>query len=146
MKYDRPKSKLKLGRFFKQLFFTLLGIAFIAWGLVVVILGFAGEKAIAVITDVRREGGERNEVIPGRYTYNISYSFTLPNGREVYGFTKKIGDAVYVKADGKSKISVRYFASFPFINALEQNTKPGLGQFILCAAGCFLIFIGIYKI
>jgi len=58
-------------------------------------------------------------------------------------FYKEIGDAVYLKAEEKSKIPVRYFASFPYIDVLEQNTQPGFGQLKFCVARCFLTFIGI---
>lgn len=124
-----------------RFFITLLGAALIAWGLATIALGFMGEKGTAVITDIRREGGERNEGKRGRYTYNISYTFSLPNGKSVNGLSKRIGSAIYLKADGKSKASVRYFSFFPYVNALKEDTKPGFGQFILVAAGCFLIFI-----
>lgn len=134
-------TKSKSNRIFVRFFISLLGLAFIVWGLTTVILGFLGEKEIAVITDIRRERGERNEVKRGRYTYNISYTFTLPGGKNVSGSTRYIGDAVFLKADGKSKTAVRYFSFFPTINALERDTKPGFGQLILVATGCFLIFI-----
>ena len=124
-----------------RFFITLLGIAFIAWGLATLTLGIIGEKETAVITNIRREGGERNEINRGRYTYNISYTFNLPNGRSVNGLSKRIGDAAFLKADGKAKASVRYFSFFPYINALEQDTGSGPGQFIIVAAGCFLVFI-----
>ena len=127
--------------FFIRFFLSLLGFAFIVWGLTTVALGLFGEKETAVITDIRREGGERNEVKGGRYTYNISYTFTLPGGKNISGYSKLIGNAVFLKADGKSKTAVRYFSFFPAINALEQDTKPGLGQLILVATGCFLIYV-----
>lgn len=133
----KPKSSKLLAR----IFITLLGFAFIVWGLATISLGFIGKDGKAIITDIRREGGERNEVKRGRYTYNISYTFTLPNGKSVNGFTKKISDAVYLKADGKTKTSVKYFSFFPYINAMEQDTNLGLGQLILIAVGFFLIFI-----
>jgi len=131
----------KPNKFFIRFFLSLLGFAFIAWGLTTAALGLFGEKGIAVITDIRRERGERNEVKRGRYTYIISYSFTLPGGKNVSGSTRQIGDAVFLKADGTSKTAVRYFSSFPAINALERDTKPGFGQLILVATGCFLIYI-----
>ncbi len=133
------KSKIKI--IITRFFITLLGVAFILWGLSTILLGIYGEKTAAVITSIRREGGERNEIIRGQYTYNISYSFKLPDGKSVDGYTKRIGDAVYLKADGKSRAFVRYLSFFPFINTLEQNTKPGIGQLILVGIGCFLIFI-----
>lgn len=133
----KPKSSKLLAR----IFITLLGFAFIVWGLATITLGFIGATGIAVITDIRREGGERNEIKRGTYTYNISYTFKLPNGKSVDGYTKSVGTAFYLKADGKSKVPVKYFSFFPYINALEQDTKPGFGQLILIAVGCFLIFI-----
>lgn len=100
-----------------------------------------GIKTTAVITNIRREQGERNEAIRGRYTYIISYRFKLTDGKTVDGFTRKIGDSVYLKADGKSTRSVRYFEFFPYINALDEDTRHGLGQLIFVAIGYFLIFI-----
>jgi len=133
----KPKSSNLLAR----ISITMLGFAFIIWGLATISLGFVGDDGTAVITDIRREGGERNEIKRGTYTYNISYTFTLPNGKSVNGFTKKVDNAIYLKADGKSNAAVKYFSFFPYINALEQDTKPGFGQLILVAVGCFLIFI-----
>ena len=73
-----------------RILITLLGIALILTGISEVFLGFAGERADAVVTDIRREGGERTDGRPGRYTYNIGYAFTLSDGRTINGFTKKI--------------------------------------------------------
>jgi len=134
-------SKLKIFKLLTRLLITLLGIAFIAWGISTIMLGYFGVKETAVITNIRREDGERNEAIRGRFTYIISYTFTLPNGDNVDGFTKRVGNATYLKADGKSKTSVKYFSFFPYINALEQDTKPGISQLILVGIGFFLIFI-----
>jgi hypothetical protein len=128
-------------RILPRLLITLLGVAFILWGLTDIMLGLFGESATAVITDIRREGGERNETIRGRYTYIISYSFTLPNGKSYSSYTRKIGNSVFLKPDGKSKVKVKYFSTFPFINAREQDTKPGFGQLIIMAIGFFLIYI-----
>lgn len=120
---------------------TLLGIALILMGVSQVALGFAGKNASAVITHIRREGGERADGKPGRYTYNISYTFSLPDGRKIVGHTKKIGDSVYLKADGTSIVRVRYFPGLPFVNALERDTGLGAGQVVLTIAGGILIFI-----
>lgn len=123
-----------------RILITLLGIGLIFMGASQIMLGFAGQSTSAVITSIRREGGERTDVRPGRYTYNISYAFTLPDGKEIDGFTKKIGDSVYLKADGTSTIRVRYFPAFPYVNALERDTGPGVGQLVLILAGGFLIY------
>lgn len=122
-----------------RILLSLLGLALVLWGLSSVMLWFAGEKADAVIMHVRRQGGERNEVTPGRYTYIISYTFTLPDGRQVDGYTTKIGNAVYVKASGKSILPIRYFKVAPFINELEKDTQPSFRQLVYVTAGVFLI-------
>ena len=134
-------AKSKFSKLLTRLIISLLGIAFIVWGISIIMLGVFGEKATAVITHIRREGGERDESIRGKYTYNISYTFTLPDGKEMIGYTKKVGDSVYLKADGKSKVAVRYFSFFPHINAMEKDTKPGFGQLIFVGLGGFLIYI-----
>lgn len=134
-------TKPTISKVLTRIFITLLGIGFLTWGISTIMLGLIGETETAVITNIRREQGERDEVIRGRYTYNISYTFTLPNGKNVDGVTKKIGDATYLKADGKSKVTVRYFSFFPYINALEKETKPGIAQLLFIGIGCFLIYI-----
>jgi hypothetical protein len=123
-----------------RILITLLGAALIFMGGTEILLGFAGKSVSAVITDIRREGGERTDGKPGRYTYNISYTFTLPDGKEINGFTRKIGDSVYLKADGTSTMRVRYFPAFPYVNATERDTGFGAGQLVLIVAGGFLIF------
>lgn len=122
-----------------RILITLLGIVLIFMGAFQAILGFTGKSTSAIITDIRREGGEHTDGKPGRYTYNISYTFTLPDGKEVNGFTKQIGNAVYLKADGTGRIAVRYFKAMPYINAPEESSPFPLKQAILTAAGIFLI-------
>lgn len=122
-----------------RLLLTLLGTALMLWAAGDLALGVFGERASAVVTHIRREGGERTDGKPNRYTYNISYTFVLPDGKEINGFTKKIGDAVYLKADGAGRIAVRYFKTMPYINAPEKTPLFSLGQLTLAAAGIFLI-------
>ncbi|MCL6559996.1 MAG: hypothetical protein K6U74_14645 [Firmicutes bacterium] len=124
-----------------RLLISLLGLALMLWGISTVTLWFAGESATAVITSIHREGGERSDGKPGRYTYSIGYTFTLSDGRRVDGSAKKIGGAVYVKADGTSTAPVRYLKVAPFINTLEENTRPSFGQPALVVAGILLIIV-----
>jgi len=123
----------------KRILITLLGIALIIYGVGMAMLGFVGTRAIAVITSIRRQGGERDEAVPGRYTYSIGYRFALPDGRIVDGSTTRIGGSVYVKATGTSTAPVRYFAFFPHFNALESHTTPCIGQLIVAIAGVFIV-------
>lgn len=124
-----------------RILISLLGVALILMATSEVMLGLVGKSSSAVITSIRREGGERAEAIPGRYTYNISYTFTTADGKEVNGFTKKIGDSVYLKADGTSRIRIRYFPFFPYLNVIEKDSGFGLRQAILTFAGGLLIFL-----
>lgn len=124
-----------------RILITLLGVAFFLMGTTEIILGFAGERVYGVITDIHREGGERSDGNPGRYTYSISYTFTLPDGNSIDGFTKRIGDSIYTKATGTSIVPIRYFTFFPHINAMEQDTGIGTRQPILMITGVFLIFM-----
>lgn len=126
-------------RLMPRVLLSLLGLIFILWAIGNIALGVIGEKANAVITHIRREGGERTDGRPGRYTYNISYTFELPDGREVNGYAKEIGSSVFVKADGSSTTPVRYFPQFPYYNAREKDTGLGARQLILIVTGGFLI-------
>ena len=123
-----------------RILITLLGIALILMGMSEMFLGFAGERADAVVTDIRREGGERTDGRPGRYTYNIGYTFTLSDGRTINGVAKQIGNAVYLKANGEQIVPIRYFRAFPYISAIEKDAGLGAGQLILIIAGGTLVF------
>ena len=124
-----------------RLFISILGIGFIYMGLSGIWLGYAGQSATAVVTSIRREGGERSDAVPGRYTYSIGYTFSLPDGQEASGFAKHIGDSVYVKPTGTFTLPVRYFSFCPQINALERDTGLRAGPLLLMATGIFLILV-----
>ncbi len=124
-----------------RILISLIGAALIFWGGAQILLGIAGEKSDAVIIGIHRQGGERNEVIRGQYTYSIGYAFPLANGEMVDGNTTQIGGAAYFKADGADRFPVRYFKFAPYINAPEDDTRPSAGQPALMLAGVLLIII-----
>ena len=134
-------AKKNVSGFIIRIMMTILGASFILWGVSTATLGFIGKEATAVITNIRREGGERTDGRSGRYTYNISYTFTLADGRSIDGFSKHIGDSVYIKATGKPTTTVRYFSFLPHINALDNEVGLKPGQMILIAVGGFLIMV-----
>lgn len=135
-----PKANKPKGLVARSLL-TLLGVALILYALVPLLLGIVGSDETAVITSVRRQGGERNEAVPNRYTYVIGYTFTLDNGKSYDGFVYRIGSAVYVKSDGTSTAGVKYFRPLPFIHTLTQDTELSWGQPVTAGAGVFLIYI-----
>ena len=124
-----------------RIFITLLGTALILWGAGRIALGIIGEPETAIITHIRREGGERTDGKSGRYTYNISYTFTLPDGKIIDGSTKQIGDGIYQKADGKSTVQIRYLPGFPYFSELERDVGMGAGSLVLIVAGGALAFL-----
>ncbi len=125
-----------------RILLTILGIAMIALGAGRLALGIVGEQGIAVITSIRRQGGELTTVAkPGRYFYHIGYSFNLPDGRIIDGWTARIGDSTYIKADGKSTMTVRYLKVLPVVNTPESSTRLSLGQPVLIGLGIFLIVV-----
>jgi len=144
MHSKRIKSKSIHGsssKWVARILISLIGAALIFWGGAQLLLGIAGAKSDAVITGIHRQGGERNEVIRGRYTYSIGYVFPLENSEIVDGNTTKIGGAACFKADSADRFPVRYFKFAPCINAPEEDTRPSAGQPTLMLAGMFLIII-----
>ena len=127
-------------RLLAPILLAILGVALILWGVGRIALDIIGEPATAVITQIRREGGERTDSKPGRYNYNINYTFTLPDGKEINGFTKQIGSGIYQKADATSTVRIRYFPGFPYFSALERDVGMGAGPIALIVAGCVLVF------
>ena len=124
-----------------RILLTILGAALIALGIGRLALGVVGEQGTAVITSIRRQGGEITAGRSGRYIYQVGYSFRLPDGHSVDGWETRVGDAGHVKADGKSTMLVRYLKALPLVNSPESSTRLSLGQPILLAVGIFLIAV-----
>ena len=133
--------KINVNKKFGLIFVIFIAVMLIIMGLVQVLLGLVGELDTAVITNIRRQGGERNDSIPNRYNYSISYSFTLPDGKKAYGYTTKIGDSVYIKVSNSniSTLPVRYLKALPLINAPDSNAGIRAGNFILVGTGILII-------
>ena len=127
--------------FTPRILITMLGTALILMGVTQIVLGLVGETTTAIITSIRRVGGERTDGKPGRYNYDIAYTFTLSNGKTIDGFAKRIGDSVYLKPDGTSTMRVRYLGAFPYINFPDRDTGLGPGQLVLIFAGGVLIYL-----
>lgn len=123
-----------------RILISIIGALLIIYGISMLLLGITGEKSMAVITDVRREGGELPYARSGKYMYNMSYTFELPNGEVFYGYTKKISDGVYIKKPN-TVVNVKYLEIFPHFNALEEDTRFDAGKLILVAFGLSLIII-----
>lgn len=124
-----------------RILLTIIGAALILWGFGALALGLWGERGTAVITSIRRQGGERDDVMPGRYTYQIGYSFTTVDSIQAYGAFTAIQSAAYQKANGMAPLFVRYIPAIPQINAPEKDTRLSLRQPVLIGAGVFLVTV-----
>lgn len=123
------------------IFICIIALMLILYGLLHIFLGYFGEKDTAIITSVRRQGGERNEAIPNRYTLVISYRFTLPDSKDIDGFSYKVGSPVYVKVSDTtpSFVSIRYLKAFPYLNALEIDSGFKAGNLVIVGFGFLMI-------
>ena len=54
-----------------KVFLIFIGIGLSLYGMMMPLLSVVGEKTQGTITVVRREGGERDEAIPNRYSYSV---------------------------------------------------------------------------
>lgn len=120
-----------------QTLLSLVGTAFILYGLVMPLLPYAGERAAAEITTVRRELGDRRDPLPNRFSWSVGYHFTLPDGAVVHGNTKVIGSS-FSAGISKGPAVVHYLPSLPWVNALERDTRPDPGKAVMVAAGALL--------
>ncbi len=50
-----------------------------------------GTRTTGVVTDVRRQGGERNEMTRNLYNYGVGFYFVLPDGRKIESSSTVVG-------------------------------------------------------
>ena len=125
-----------------KVFLIFIGIGLSLYGMMMPLLSVVGEKTQGTITVVRREGGERDETIPNRYSYSVGFEFLLDDGTVIYGNTKVIGNA-YNAGISRGQASIRYLKIFPYLNALESDTTLSVEHVILIAVGVFIITINL---
>lgn len=125
-----------------KIFLIIIGIGLLLYGMMMPLLSVIGDRTLGAITVVRREGGERDEAIPNRYSYSVGYEFLLDNGTVISGNTKAIGNA-YNAGISKGQASIRYLKIFPHLNALESDTDPSIVHVILLAVGVSIIVINL---
>ena len=125
-----------------KIFLLIIGIGLSLYGMMMPLLSVLGERTSGTITVVRREGGERDEATPNRYSYAVGYEFLLDDGTVISGNTKVIGNA-YNAGISRGQTSIRYLKIFPYLNALESDTDLSVGHVILIAVGVFIVIINI---
>lgn len=101
-----------------------IGVMFLVYGLILAALFFFGTTVEARLTSYRQEMGERNEVIPNRYTYHFGYAFNV-NGREYTGTGQRIAGPVFLKPGPDATITVKYLPYCPYISSDTENGREG---------------------
>ncbi|BBF91617.1 hypothetical protein BLTE_03020 [Blastochloris tepida] len=129
-------------RVITRLALAALGILLVAWGLGMPLVATFGAEAEGRVTHVRRQGGERGEAVPNRYTYAIAYEFRLPDGTLAEGVTQRVGDAFAPRlSEGGRPLKVRYLPSFPRISTLGWRWENAIENLIVAAVGSLLIVL-----
>ena len=119
-----------------------INVSLALYGMMMPLLSVLGKRTSGAITVVRREGGERDEAVPNRYSYAVGYEFLPDDGTVIPGNTKAIGNA-YNAGISKGRASIRYLGIFPYFNALEPDTTLSVEHVILLAVGVFIVVINL---
>ena len=122
-----------------RLFISFIGIIMIVYSLFLINIGLFGSNTVGIITSYRRIMGERDEVIPNRYTYSLGYKFYI-NKKEYSGHSTLIASPLFIKADGTGLIEIMYIKQVPSLNALKKDTTLDFGKLALILTGSFLIY------
>lgn len=127
------KSKYNPSKLFWRLVISAIGVALILITVFNFTLYFFGETASVSIT-TRRVGGASDQYQPNlRYEWSVDFTFTDKNGVSHSGHTTQRGGDLPPKTDSHAY----YFRFAPFINALESEAQPNIGQPLLIVIGIF---------
>ncbi|MDD4089475.1 MAG: hypothetical protein PHP29_07270, partial [Tissierellia bacterium] len=101
------------------------------------LLFFFGQS-VSVQVHTRRFGGaDDGRPINQRYEWSLDYTFKDKDGKTFSGHTTRRGSDISVKTDSR----VYYFSFAPYMNALEKEAEPNMGQPLLIGTGLFLLFV-----
>ncbi len=109
----------------------LAGLLLIFFGLRGPILSILGESATAIITDVSVSDREEHE-------YQITYQFTADGKTYTGAWNEEALNVATLPAEG-TRISVRYLAAWPGLNAPASQTSPSLTNLLVFGLGVLLI-------
>ncbi|MDD2362059.1 MAG: hypothetical protein PHV32_04830 [Eubacteriales bacterium] len=131
------KNKRKPSKLFWRIVISAVGLALIFIAVSNFTLFFFGETATVSVT-TRRVGGESDQYQPNqRYEWSVDYTFTDKNGAKFSGHTTRRGGDLPPKTESRAY----YFSFAPFINALESEAQPNIGQLMFVIIGIFLLLV-----
>ena len=122
---------------------TIIGIVLIAYGLFNTLFGVLGTEISADVTQVQPQGKFNDKALAGgRGTVEVSYTFTLPDGRtfsgkSTYGTNVDYSDPE--KAAALKTISVHYLSFWPQINRASVLTGFQADTLVFPIIGLLLI-------
>lgn len=133
----KVKSGSKSPKLFWRIIISAVGAALIFITVSNLALYFFGETASVSVT-TRRIGGADDQYEPNqRYEWSVDYTFTDKKGVSHSGHTIQRGGNLPPKTDSRAY----YFSFAPFINALESETQPNIGQLLYILIGIFLLLV-----
>lgn len=121
-----------------RIFLVSMGLLLVGYASLAPALGILGARATGTITGVRRQGGERNEVIPNRYDYGVGYHFVASNGQTIHGSATLVGTS-FQAPRAVGPVAIRYLKGCPRLHFLESHTRFSIGNVILIGVGLLLI-------
>lgn len=130
------KSNRK-NNFGKWLIFSV-SMLFVLYAAFLGMLLLFGEEKQATLTSYRQEYGERNEVIPNRYTYLFSYEFTV-EGKRYHGTGQRVASPVFLKPTPESTISIKYLPCCPHFNSHIEGKETWKSSLIFFGIGVVLL-------
>ena len=133
----KKNKQAKASNFFWRIIISTVGIALIIMAVVNLMLFFFGISTSAQITTRRYGGADDNRPVSQRYEWSVDYTFNDKDGKNHSGHTTRRGNDMAVKVENR----VYYFLFAPFINSLESEAEPNIGQPLLIGIGIFLLFV-----
>ncbi len=122
----------------KWLIFSI-GLLFTIYSVFIGSLALFGTETNAKLTSYRQQLGERNETIRNQYTYVFSYEFEY-QGKTYSGNGQKIGNSVYLKNNGTSFITIKFFKSIPQFSTAYDGNKTFINMAISLIVGLGLLY------
>jgi hypothetical protein len=131
------KNKYKPPKLFWRIIISAVGAALIFIAVSNLALYFFGETASISVTTRQIGGVDDRYELNQRYEWSIDYTFTDKNGVSHSGHAIQRGGDLPPKTDSRAY----YFSFAPFINALESEAKPNVGQPLYLVIGIFLLLV-----
>lgn len=119
-----------------------LGILLMMWGIGAPLVALTGAETEGRITHVRRQLGDRNEVIPNRYAFAITYEFRLPDGMLRTGTSQRIGDFFSPGRLGVgSPVTIRYAPFAPGLSVMDWRLGSLIENILAAVVGAGLLWL-----